>query len=181
MLSPTVSKFPEVDLFTDGACIGNPGPGGWAFILRHRATRAEKVQSGGLRDTTNNRMEILAVLEGLSALKRKSRVTLHSDSQYVINGLRDWMPKWKRFGWRPKRSTKASIKNADLWQRADALLAQHEMSYTWVRGHTGHPENERCDVLSVQAAERVAKDLKSPADVRPVTDNPLFDDGVDLA
>jgi ribonuclease HI len=132
------------------------------------------VQSGGLRDTTNNRMEILAVLEGLGALKRKSRVMLHSDSQYVINGLRDWMPKWKLFGWRPKRNSKLSIKNADLWQRADALISQHEMSYTWVRGHAGHPENERCDVLSVQAAEKVAKDPSAPTDARPIAEDPLF-------
>ncbi|HET6251335.1 MAG TPA: ribonuclease HI [Tepidisphaeraceae bacterium] len=170
------TPLPEIDLFTDGACIGNPGPGGWAFILRHRKSGVEKQNSGGLRDTTNNRMEILAAVEGLAALKRPSRVTLHSDSTYVINGLRDWMTKWKRHGFRRSIGSKVTIKNADLWQRAAPLLAIHEMSYVWVRGHAGHPENERCDVLSVQAADKAARDPNAPADVRPVADNPLFDD-----
>jgi ribonuclease HI len=171
---PPVRTIPVVDLFTDGACIGNPGPGGWAFILRHRASGKEKEQSGGLRDTTNNRMEMLAVIEGLAALKRRSRVTLHSDSQYVVQGIGQWMANWKRFGWRPTAKSRRTVKNADLWQRMDALVSQHEVAVNWVRGHTGHPDNERCDVLSVKAAESAAKNPNAATDVRVGEDDGLF-------
>jgi ribonuclease HI len=167
-------KLPEVDLFTDGACIGNPGPGGWAFILRHRASRVEKQLAGGLRDTTNNRMEMLAVVQGLSALKRRSRVALFSDSQYVLQGIAVWMAKWKRFGWRPTVNARRKVKNADLWQRLEAVVSQHEVTGNWVRGHAGHPENERCDVLSMQAAEAALKNPNATIDERPADEEGLF-------
>lgn len=146
---------PLVQLYTDGACSGNPGPGGWAYILRHPATGKERQASGGEAQTTNNRMEMMAVMEGLAALSRPSRVELHSDSEYVIKGLREWLKGWKAKGWRT--AAKQPVKNEDLWTRLDALISEggHELSYHWVRGHTGHPENERCDVLAVQAIERV--------------------------
>lgn len=146
---------PLVQLYTDGACSGNPGPGGWAYILRHPATGKEREASGGERQTTNNRMEMTAVIEGLGALSRASKVELHSDSEYVIKGLRDWLKGWKAKGWRT--AAKQPVKNDDLWKRLDALIAAggHELSYHWVRGHTGHPENERCDQLAVEAIERV--------------------------
>lgn len=145
-----------VQLFTDGACSGNPGPGGWAFILRHVATQKEMEQSGGERDTTNNRMELLAVIRGLEALKRPCRVELLTDSVYVGKGLTEWMAKWKRSGWRRKEGTALKpVKNDDLWKRLDELQARHQLTYTRVAGHSGHPENERCDALAVEAAKRV--------------------------
>jgi ribonuclease HI len=142
---------PTVELYTDGACRGNPGPGGWAYILKHPSTGSEREGSGGETPTTNNRMELLAVVEGLNQLKKPSRVTLFTDSQYVSKGLSEWMRGWKAKGWRLRDGK--PVKNADLWKRLDELIAQHEMRYQWVRGHAGHPENERCDVLAVAAAE----------------------------
>ena len=142
-------KTPEVYLFTDGACSGNPGPGGWAFILRHPATGAEKVRSGAERDTTNNRMELMAVIEGLRALNRGTAVEVVSDSQYVLNGLESWMAGWKKKGW--KLANKQPVKNQDLWMALDELKAKHSLTFTYVRGHAGHPENERCDELAVEA------------------------------
>jgi ribonuclease HI len=142
-------------LFTDGACSGNPGPGGWAFILRHRATGKELESSGAELETTNNRMELTAVVRGLSALKRPCRVELFTDSVYVGKGISEWMPKWKQNGWtRKEHGQRKSIKNEDLWRQLDELLSRHRVTYTRVAGHSGHPENERCDQLAVSAYER---------------------------
>jgi len=146
---------PEVQLFTDGACSGNPGPGGWAFILRHPATGKELESSGGERETTNNRMEMMAVIRGLEALKRPARVEVISDSIYVGKGFTEWMPKWKLNGWRRREGNQFKpIKNEELWRRMDELLAPHQVRFTHVRGHQGHPENERCDVLAVAAYQQ---------------------------
>ncbi len=142
---------PTVHLFTDGACSGNPGPGGWAFILRHPSSDAEIEGNGGERTTTNNRMELTAVIKGLERLTRPSLVHLYSDSQYVLKGLREWMAGWKRKGW--KTAAKKPVKNVELWQRLDELKAQHELQFHWVEGHSGHPENERCDTLAVAARD----------------------------
>jgi ribonuclease HI len=143
---------PEVQLFTDGACSGNPGPGGWAFILRHPATDKELEQSGGEAETTNNRMELMAVIRGLEALKRPTHVELFTDSEYVRQGLSTWMPKWKRNGWQRSTGPRAkpgAIKNLELWKRLDQLVARHRLKFTRVAGHSGHPENDRCDELAV--------------------------------
>lgn len=140
---------PHVQLFTDGACSGNPGPGGWAFILRHPASNSEIERSGAEPRTTNNRMELTAVIEGLAALKAPSTVDLTSDSQYTLKGLDEWMPNWKRRGW--KTADKKPVKNEDLWRRLDDLAARHDIRFHWIRGHAGHPENERCDALAVAA------------------------------
>ncbi len=146
---------PEVILYTDGACSGNPGPGGWAYILKHPASGKEKDQSGGERETTNNRMEMMAVIRGLEALKRPTRVELVSDSTYVLKGLNEWMPKWKKNGWRRRQKGKwLEVKNVDLWQRLDELLATHDVTVTHIRGHSGHVENERCDTLAVAAYQK---------------------------
>jgi len=146
---------PEVQLFTDGACHGNPGPGGWAFILRHPASGKELERSGAERETTNNRMELLAVIRGLDALKRATSVELISDSVYVGKGLTEWLPKWKANGWRRREGKRLKeIKNEDLWRRLDQLLARHRVEFTHVRGHAGHPENERCDTLAVAAYQK---------------------------
>ncbi len=146
---------PHVLLFTDGACSGNPGPGGWAFILKHPASGKSREGSGAEAQTTNNRMELRAVIEGLSALTRPSRVELWSDSQYVLNGLSEWMDGWKTKGWRTR--DKKPVKNVDLWQRLDELKAVHAITFHWVRGHSEHPENERCDELAVAAREAIEK------------------------
>ena len=146
---------PEVQLFTDGACSGNPGPGGWAFILRHPASGKELQRAGAERETTNNRMELLAVIRGLEALKRPTRVELISDSVYVGKGLSEWMPKWKANGWRRREGKRfKELKNEDLWRRLDQLLSRHRVQFTHVRGHAGHPENERCDTLAVAAYQK---------------------------
>jgi len=146
---------PEVHLFTDGACSGNPGPGGWAFVLRHPASGKELERSGAERETTNNRMELLAVIYGLQALKRPTRVELFTDSVYVGKGLSEWLPKWKANGWRRREGKRLKeIKNEDLWRRLDQLLAKHRVRFTHVRGHSGHPENERCDTLAVAAYQK---------------------------
>ncbi|MBR7091580.1 MAG: ribonuclease HI [Clostridia bacterium] len=141
----------HVDIFTDGACSGNPGPGGWAAILRYKGH--EKTLSGGEAQTTNNRMELTAVLQALSALREPCEVTLVSDSKYVIDGLsRGWAAAWKRNGWR--KADKEPALNPDLW---DALLqqaARHSVTYQWIHGHQGHAENERCDRLAVEESRR---------------------------
>lgn len=145
----------EVQLYTDGACSGNPGPGGWAFLMRHPRSGKELERSGGERETTNNRMELIAVIRGLEALKRSTRVELVSDSEYVGRGLAEWMPKWKANGWRRRHGNKyKEVKNEDLWRRLDELLSVHDVHFTHVRGHTGHPENERCDSLAVAAYQK---------------------------
>ncbi len=136
-----MSEAPKhVEIYTDGACSGNPGPGGWGTILRWNGH--EKELNGGERETTNNRMELMAVIKGLEALSRRCRVDLYTDSQYVQKGVTEWMAGWKRKGW-PDR-----IKNQDLWQQLDALIAKHDVKMHWVRGHDGHPENERADALA---------------------------------
>ena len=140
-----------VDLFPDGACSGNPGPGGWGAILRYRGV--EKELSGAEPHTTNNRMEMMAVIEALAALKRPCAVTLHVDSQYVLKGMTEWLPGWKAKGWRT--STKQPVKNVDLWQRLDSLVAGsgHTITWRWVRGHNGDPGNERADQLANKGVE----------------------------
>jgi len=145
----------EVQLFTDGACSGNPGPGGWAFLLRHEASGKTLERFGAERETTNNRMELVAVVRGLEALKRPVTIELVTDSAYVGKGLAEWLPKWKANGWRRReRDRWVEIKNEDLWRQLDALLQKHEVHVTLVRGHSGHPENERCDQLAVAAYQR---------------------------
>jgi ribonuclease HI len=133
-----------VEIFTDGACSGNPGPGGWGAILR--AGGQERELSGGEPHTTNNRMEMMAVIRGLQALKRPSAVTLYTDSRYVLDGATKWLPNWKRNGW--KTADKKPVKNDDLWRALDSEMAQHKIAWKWVRGHDGHPENERADALA---------------------------------
>lgn len=145
---------PHVHLFTDGACSGNPGPGGWAYILRHPATAQEREGSGGEKETTNNRMELRAVIEGLLALTKPSLVDLYSDSQYVLKGLKEWMVNWKKNGWRT--SDKKPVKNKELWEQLDKLKHIHELRFHWIKGHNEHPENERCDQLAVAAAREAA-------------------------
>ena len=135
----------DVTLFTDGACSGNPGPGGWGVVLRWGAH--EKELSGGEAETTNNRMELLAVIEGLNALKRPCPVVIVTDSQYVMKGMTEWLPGWKARGW--KTATRQPVKNVDLWQALDEACARHpSVRWEWVRGHDGHPENERADALA---------------------------------
>lgn len=145
----------EVELYTDGACSGNPGPGGWALILRHLPTGKETEASGGVAETTNNRMELQAVVEGLGRLKRSVRVELFTDSVYVGKGMTEWMPKWKRNGWKRKEKSRlVPVKNVELWQKLDELLQKHSVKYTRVAGHSGHPENDRCDELAVEAYQK---------------------------
>jgi ribonuclease HI len=145
----------EVHLFTDGACSGNPGPGGWAFILRHPATGKEMERSGGERESTNNRMELTAVVEGLAALKKPAKVEIFTDSVYVGKGMIEWLPKWKANGWKRKEGTKlVPVKNEDLWRQLDAALSRHVIKYTRVAGHSGHLENDRVDVLAVAAYQK---------------------------
>jgi ribonuclease HI len=134
----------EVEIFTDGACRGNPGPGGWAAILRYRGV--EKELSGYEANTTNNRMEMMAAISGLEALKRPCRVRLYSDSQYLRDGITKWIHGWKQRGWRT--AERQPVKNIDLWQRLDTAAARHAVEWEWVRGHAGHPENERADALA---------------------------------
>jgi len=148
-------QLPAVQLFTDGACSGNPGPGGWAFILRHPATNKEMERFGGEQLSTNNKMELTAVVRGLEALKRRSHVELLTDSVYVGKGISEWLPKWKANGWRRKEENKlVPIANEALWRELDTLLAKHEVRYTRVAGHSGHAENDRVDELAVAAYQR---------------------------
>jgi ribonuclease HI len=148
-----------VRLFTDGACRGNPGPGGWAFILKHPSTGASRHRSGAERHTTNNRMELAGVIEGLSSLKRPCQVELVTDSQYVAKGISAWLPMWKRQGWQRNRGPDPKpIKNLDLWQQLDSLLSVHKVRVTHVLGHRGHPENEACDRMAVEAYQRLLKE-----------------------
>ena len=146
----------EVRLFTDGGCSGNPGPGGWAYILEHMPTGQRKSDSGGEPSTTNNRMELMGVIGGLESLKRACSVELITDSQYVAKGLSEWLPKWKARGWRRGKGAKGGgeVKNLDLWQRLDQLITKHRVRCTHVFGHAGHPENEECDRMAVAAYQR---------------------------
>jgi ribonuclease HI len=155
MPSLPASTTPDIQLFADGACSGNPGPGGWAFILRHVKTAKEKQASGAEPETTNNRMELMAVIRGLEALTRPVNVELVTDSVYVGKGLTEWMPKWKANGWRRREGSRwAEVKNEDLWRQLDELVAKHRVRFTHIRGHSGHPENERCDTLAVAAYQK---------------------------
>ncbi|HCC00486.1 MAG TPA: ribonuclease HI [Ruminococcaceae bacterium] len=145
------SKRKHVDIFTDGACKGNPGPGGYGAILRFGSH--EKELSGGAPSTTNNRMELSGVIAGLSCLKEPCDITLYSDSKYVVNGIeKGWAKKWRANGWR--KSDKSPALNKELWENLLALLEIHDVQLIWVKGHAGHPENERCDALAVEAACR---------------------------
>lgn len=143
----------EVELYADGACLGNPGPGGWGYLLRVHTPEGprEKEASGAEAETTNNRMELMAVIRGLESLTRPCKVLLVSDSQYVVKGLAEWLPGWKRKGWR--KADGQAVMNADLWQRLDTALTAHDVRPRWVRGHNGHPENERVDRLAREAAQ----------------------------
>lgn len=143
----------KVDIFTDGACKGNPGVGGWGALMV--ADGAEKEIFGGELNTTNNRMELLAVIESLRALKRPCQVVLHTDSQYVQKGISEWIHGWKARGW--KTAAKEPVKNVDLWQALDSAQAQHQVEWRWVRGHNGHPGNERADVLANRGVESVRR------------------------
>jgi ribonuclease HI len=133
-----------VEIFTDGACSGNPGPGGWGAVMRYKGT--EKELSGGERATTNNRMEMMAAIMALETLKRPSKVELHTDSTYLRDGIMKWIHGWKRNGW--KTAAKQPVKNVDLWQRLELAIERHDVTWHWVKGHAGHPENERADALA---------------------------------
>lgn len=141
--------MPEVEIFTDGACRGNPGPGGWAALLRSQGV--EKMFSGAEQETTNNQMELMAAIQGLEALKRASSVVLTTDSQYVRQGITQWIHGWKRNGW--KTSQKQPVKNKMLWQRLDTAVAKHQVEWHWVKGHSGHEENERVDMAANDAID----------------------------
>ncbi len=143
---PGASTEP-VDIFTDGACSGNPGPGGWGAILRYNGV--EKELSGGEPETTNNRMEMMAAIAALEALKRPARVRLHTDSTYLKDGITKWIHAWKARGW--KTAAKKPVKNQDLWQRLEAAVEPHQVEWFWVKGHAGHAENERADQLAREA------------------------------
>ncbi len=144
-------ELPHVEIATDGACKGNPGKGGWGVVLRMGGT--EKELSGGEAHTTNNRMELMAAIRGLEALKRPCRVTLSTDSRYVMDGLTKWIHGWLRNGWRT--ADKKPVKNADLWQELLAAAKPHRVEWVWVKGHAGHPDNERADKLASDAAMRM--------------------------
>lgn len=141
----------RVEIFCDGACSGNPGPGGFGAILRANGT--EKELSGGEKETTNNRMELLAAITALEALTRPCDVTLTTDSQYLVKGMNEWLTGWKRKGW--INSRKEPVLNRDLWERLDALARKHKVSWCWIKGHAGHDENERCDELARMAIRRL--------------------------
>ncbi len=141
----------DIEIFTDGACKGNPGPGGWCAILRYNQT--EKVISGGEKETTNNRMELSAVLFALKALKEPCHITLQSDSKYVLDSLsKGWVYGWQKKGW--KKSDGKPALNVDLWQPLLAEISRHKVDYVWIKGHAGHPENERCDFIAVKESEK---------------------------
>ena len=140
-----------VKIFTDGACRGNPGPGGWGVLLQYNGN--EKELRGAEPQTTNNRMELMAAIMGIETLKRPCKITLTTDSQYVKHGITEWLKDWKLRGW--KTANKKQVKNVDLWQRLDAAVAQHDITWEWVRGHSGHPENDRVDQLANLAIDEM--------------------------
>jgi ribonuclease HI len=151
-----------VRLFTDGACSGNPGPGGWAFILQHPASGKSRDASGAEPETTNNRMELMSVIEGLASLTRPCQVELVTDSQYVAKGISEWLPNWKQRGWQRKEKGQLKpVANVDLWQRIDSLLSVHKVRVTHVLGHRGHPENEACDRMAVEAYKQLVNEQKA--------------------
>lgn len=143
----------HVEVYTDGACRGNPGPGGWGALLRFGDH--EKELFGGEANTTNNRMELMAAIQALESLTRPCQVRLTTDSEYVKNGITQWLPKWKQRGWRT--ASKTPVKNADLWQRLEAAAKRHEVQWHWVRGHSGHDENERADALANRGIDELKK------------------------
>jgi ribonuclease HI len=147
----------DVELYTDGACRGNPGPGGWGALLR--AGGRERELFGGELLTTNNRMEMMAAIEGLQALSRPCSVAVYTDSEYLRRGIREWMPKWKASGWRT--SARKPVKNEDLWRRLDEATARHRVEWHWVKGHSGHPENERADALANRGVDDILARQKS--------------------
>ena len=147
-----------VEVYTDGACRGNPGPGGWGVLLRYGNT--EKELYGGEAETTNNRMELMAAIQALENLKRESKVILTTDSQYVRKGITEWIANWKKRGW--KTASKQPVKNKDLWQRLDKAATQHQVKWHWVRGHTGHPENERADELANKGIDELLSNSSIP-------------------
>ena len=149
-----MNEVVDIQIFTDGACRGNPGPGGWGVILRSGSH--EKELYGGEQSTTNNRMELRAAIEGLAALKRPSRVTVTTDSQYVRQGITQWIEGWKRNQWRT--SAKKPVKNQDLWQLLDELTSRHEVTWEWVKGHSGHPDNELADALANRGIDELSLD-----------------------
>lgn len=141
----------KVEMFVDGACRGNPGPGGWGVLLRYKDT--EKTLNGGEKETTNNRMELMAAIEGLNSLKERCHVIMTTDSQYVKHGVTEWMVGWKAKNW--KTANNKPVKNQDLWLRLEEALSRHEVEWHWVRGHSGHVENERVDALARQAIDEL--------------------------
>ncbi len=148
-----MNDLPEVEIFTDGACKGNPGPGGWGAVLRFGTV--EKEISGGEALTTNNRMEMMAAVEALDTLKRPCRVTLYTDSKYVMDGITKWVFGWQKNGW--KTADRKPVKNAEIWQALLKAAARHQVTWKWVKGHAGHPENERADQLACAAADSFRK------------------------
>jgi ribonuclease HI len=148
-----VTKATHVEVFTDGACSGNPGPGGWGVVLRWGTI--EKELYGGEKETTNNRMELLAVISALNALTRSARVVVHTDSTYVQQGISKWIHGWKKNGWKTK--DKQPVKNEDLWRALEKAAARHDVEWRWVKGHAGHPENERADALARRGIAEVRK------------------------
>ncbi len=147
MKTRAADKDFDVILYADGACSGNPGPGGWAVILKHPTTGRTKRMSGGEKMTTNNRMELTAVISGLETINKPSKVKVVTDSQYVSKGMTEWITKWVEKNWRT--ADKKAVKNVELWQRLLELSGKHEVSWEWIAGHAGHPENEECDRLAV--------------------------------
>jgi len=158
----TAQSAETVEVFTDGACLGNPGPGGWGALLRFGSR--EKELSGGETDTTNNRMELMAAIAGIEALKRACTVVVTTDSEYVRRGVEEWMARWQANGW--LTSDKKPVKNRDLWERLARALADHKVRWHWVRGHTGHVENERVDKLARDAALKIKNDMGTVATTR---------------
>ena len=143
---------PQVFLYAAGACSGNPGPGGWCALVVDPETGLRAELSGSDPDTTNNRMELTAVIEGLRSIPRPSRVRITTDSRYVVDGMREWLPRWMRNGWRT--SDRKPVKNRDLWEELTRLQVRHTLEFHWIRGHDGHPENERCDEVAVEAYQK---------------------------
>jgi ribonuclease HI len=154
----------EITIFTDGGCHGNPGPGGWGVILQYGSRRREL--SGGEAGTTNNRMELRAAIAGLASLKQPCAVTVFTDSQYLRQGILEWIHKWKAMGW--MRTGRQPVKNADLWRELDSEAARHQITWKWLKGHSGHPENERCDQLAASAIARIKSGIILEKPSKPV-------------
>ncbi|WP_290538554.1 ribonuclease HI [Alcanivorax sp.] len=149
----------QVIIFTDGACRGNPGPGGWGAVMRYGTT--EKTLFGGEPDTTNNRMELMAAIMALEALTQPCKVVLTTDSRYVMDGITQWMANWKKRGW--KTASRQPVKNADLWRRLDAACGKHSIEWQWVKGHSGHPENEKADALANRGIDELLQKKGMPS------------------